>query len=352
MRLGVLSRRYPELAPYLTREMAVRARDFMKGIALYREHPVQRGAETTPVLWRKGTTCLRDYAPQNLDAPTILVIPALINRFTILDLQQEHSFVRTLVAQGFRVLVVDWDVPGDEEKNFTLDDYVLQRLRPILNLAAVRNPVHILGYCMGGVLALALAAICPEQARSLTLLAAPWDFHAGFAATGQDGRNLERILTPWLSGADCVSDEAVQYLFTALQPLHAFRKFSSFAAQDQASVDAARFVLAEDWLNDGIPLAAPVARECFGDWCGRNVLARGEWRIGGKVIDPHTVVLPSYVVVPGLDRIVPPESSMPLARALPHAVRHEPMMGHIGIMSSPKALHQVWEPLAAWLKAH
>jgi len=332
--------------------MALRARDFMTGVSRYRAHPAQRGAEVTPVIWQAGTTRLRDYAPHLAQAPVILVIPALINRFTILDLQPQHSFVRALVAQGFRVLLVDWDAPGAAEKNFTLDDYVQKRLLPVLTIAAAQNPVHILGYCMGGVLALAAAALRPAQGRSLTLLATPWDFHAGYDATGLDGRNLEKLLRPWLAGVEGVSDEAVHYLFASFQPLHAFHKFSAFARKDQASTEAERFVLAEDWLNDGIALAAPVARECFGDWCGRNVLAQGEWRIGGQVIDPHRVTLPAYAVIPGRDRIVPPESAMPLARALPHAVRHEPMMGHIGIMSSPKAPHQVWEPLAGWLREH
>ena len=332
--------------------MALRARDFMRGVALYREHPVQRGEEVTPVIWQWGTTRLRDYAPHLVGAPTVLVIPALVNRFTILDLQPGHSFVQNLVAQGFRVLLVDWDIPGDEEKAFTVDAYVQKRLIPILKRAAAAQPVHVLGYCMGGVLALALTTLCPSLTRSLTLLATPWDFHAGYEATGQDGRHMEQLLKPWLAGEDCVSDEAVQYLFTSHQPLHAFHKFLSFARQDQSSKDAERFVLAEDWLNDGVPLAAPVARECFGDWCGRNALARGDWRIGGHVINPRKITVPTYIVIPGRDRIVPPESSLPLAMALPRATRHEPMMGHIGIMSSPKAVPQVWVPLGGWLREH
>jgi poly(3-hydroxyalkanoate) synthetase len=111
-------------------------------------------------------------------------------------------------------------------------------------------------------------------------------------------------------------------------------------------------VLTEDWLNDGVPLSAPAARECFGDWSARNLTARDEWQVEGRKIRPQDITIPTYVVVPGRDRIVPPESAMPLARALPHAVRHEPMMGHIGIMSSPGAPYQVWKPLVGWLQAH
>jgi polyhydroxyalkanoate synthase subunit PhaC len=351
-RLSELSSAHSDLAPYLTREMLLRARSFMSGVTLYRNHPVRRDTETAPVIWRSGTTSLRDYAPEAVRGTPILIVPSLINRFTILDLEPGHSFIRFLAAQGFRPLVVDWDMPRESEKNFSLNDYVMQRLMPALQIASADQPAHIMGYCMGGALTLAMAALCPQRVRSLSLLATPWDFHAGYEAMGQDGFALEKKLEVFLTGNEFLPVEVVQSVFTAFQPLHAFRKFSKFAGYDQAGPQAARFVLTEDWLNDGVPLTIPTARECFGDWCTRNVTAKNEWCIGGQVIDPRKVLTPSYVVVPGKDRIVPPQSAMPLAQALPHAVRHEPMMGHIGIMSSFTAPYQVWTPLKNWLVAH
>jgi polyhydroxyalkanoate synthase len=351
-RLVELSARHPNLTPYLTREMTLRARKFMDGVGQYRIHPAQRGSDTAPVLWHAGTTVLRDYAPQALSAPVVLVVPSLVNRFTILDLQPHHSFLRLLAAQGLRPLVVDWNMPGVDEKHFSLSDYITARLIPVLQIASVAQPAHILGYCMGGVLALALAQLCPERTRSLSLLATPWDFHAGYDATGQAGWQLEEKLQPWLSGDEPVPVDVIHSVFASLQPLHAMRKFTRFAALDPTGAEAERFVLTEDWLNEGVVLTAPAARDCFGDWCTRNVTARGEWRVAGTRIAPEMLQAPSYVVVPGRDRIVPPESAMPLARALPHAMRHEPMLGHIGIMASASAPHQVWKPLAQWLVAH
>jgi polyhydroxyalkanoate synthase len=332
--------------------MALRARRFMNGVTLYRHHPAQRAAETAPVIWQAGTTLLRDYAPHDPKAPIVLVVPSLINRFTILDLQPEQSFLRTLAAHGLRPVVVDWGEPSEDEKDFTVSDYMIQRLIPAALTASSNGPVHILGYCMGGLLALALAQHLPRHTRSLSLLATPWDFHAGYVAAGQQGWNLEEKLKPWLGLDDLMPVEVVQGVFSSFQPLHAYHKFSSFAAQDQSSADAVRFVLTEDWLNDGVPLTAPVARECFSDMCAHNVTAEGAWCVGGKIIDPHCLTAPTYVLVPGRDRIVPPESALPLAHALPHAVRHEPMMGHIGLMASINAPHQVWKPLIGWLQQH
>ncbi|MDD4615540.1 MAG: alpha/beta fold hydrolase [Alphaproteobacteria bacterium] len=324
----------------------------MDGINLYRNHPVRRGAESAPVIWRSGSTCLRDYAPHDTDAQPVLIVPSLINRFWILDLEPQHSLIRFLAAQGLRPLVMDWDAPSEEEKAFGLDDYVMKRLIPALGIAAAEKPAHVIGYCMGGALALALAQLEPTRVRSLVLLATPWDFHAGYGAAGQNGAILEEKLGVWLKGEEYLPVEVVQGAFTAFQPMHAFHKFTAFAGYDQSSPQAARFVLTEDWLNDGVPLTAPAARECYGDWCARNAMQRGFWRIGGQFIDPRKIMIPAYAVVPGKDRIVPPQSAMPLAQALPKAVCQKPMLGHIGIMSSPNAISQVWKPLAAWLGAH
>jgi polyhydroxyalkanoate synthase len=348
-RLAELSQRHPELAPYLAREMARRARLFMRGVALYRNHRVRRGDETAPIIWQSGTTRVRDYAPASPLAPVVLVVPSLINRFTILDLQPKHSFLRTLATHGYRPLVVDWDVPGEQEKNFCLDDYIRQRLLPALHIAAAERPAHVVGYCMGGVLALALAVLSPERVRGLSLLATPWDFHAGYEALGRDGTELEEKLAPWLATEDLLPTEVVQSIFTAFQPLHAYQKFSSFTTRNQSSSEAARFVLTEDWLNDGVPLPANVGRECFADWGRRNKLAKGEWKLADKSIDPRNVKAPTYLVVPTRDRIVPPESAMALAATIADATYIQPEMGHIALMSSSQAPTQIWLPLIEWM---
>ena len=326
----------------------MRSRAYMVGVSLYRDHPVRRGIETSSIIWRSGSTALRDFAPSSGGMP-VLIIPSLVNRFTILDLQPDHSFVKFLAQSGFRPLVVDWDSPQESEKNFSLEDYVSQRLKPALDIAANGGKVHVIGYCMGGNLALALSALVPEKVKSLSLLATPWDFSAGCEASGLDGSTLERCLRLWEPGNDYLPVEAVQSVFTAFQPLHAYRKFSAFSAYDQSSLEAARFVLTEDWLNDGVPLTIPAARESFGDWYARNVTMRNDWTICGSKINPKEVMLASFVVVPVNDRIVPPQSSEPLAHMLPHSTCLMPAMGHIGIMASPKACDMVWKPLVSWL---
>jgi poly(3-hydroxyalkanoate) synthetase len=143
--------------------------------------------------------------------------------------------------------------------------------------------------------------------------------------------------------------DAVQLLFAGLDPFGIARKFRAFAALDQASERARRFVALEDWLNDGVPLAAPVARECLGGWYGRNDPAALRWRVAGAVVDPSALAMPCFAAIPTADRIVPPESARALAARIAGCTVHETVAGHIGMVAGSAAEAALWRPLAGWL---
>jgi len=205
---------------------------------------------------------------------------------------------------------------------------------------------------MGGLLALALAAKRPDKIRTLSLLATPWDFHAPDPGIGAQFIALAGQMEPHLAQYGQLPVDVIQSLFAGFQPLQTGKKFTDFASLDPAGIEARHFVLLEDWLNDGVPLTAPVARECLRDWYGANLTGKLAWRVGETLIDPRKLAMPAYVVAPGKDRIVPPESARPLAKILPHAALHEPMTGHIGMIASAKAPQQVWAALFNWLEKH
>ena len=105
----------------------------------------------------------------------------------------------------------------------------------------------------------------------------------------------------------------------------------------------------EDWLNDGVALAAPVARECLAGWYGANAPARGDWRVAGEAVVPGRLRLPAFLAVPSRDRIVPPASAMALAAALPGALVHRAAAGHIGMVAGSTAEAALWRPLQDWI---
>jgi polyhydroxyalkanoate synthase len=343
------------LGPAVERALAARASAFLDGVVRYREHRYRRDLEDPPVLWREGPTRLLDYAPASSGRP-VLFVPSLINRAYILDLMPGQSLLRWLVEQGLRPLLLDWGTPGAEERRFTLTDYICGRLERALDALLAerlardqsRKPL-LAGYCMGGMLALALAERRQAELGGLVLMATPWDFHAG----GQEAnsRRLAQTLVAFAPAMELLGElplDAIQALFAALDPLLALRKFQAFARMEEGSARATAFVALEDWLNDGTGLAAPVAREALGGWYGENTAARGQWRVAGRVVEPARVTLPSLALIPEGDRIVPPASALALANALPNRQIERPPLGHIGMVVSGQAKEKVWQVLRTW----
>ncbi len=340
-------------AAALDDEIRARFDRLAAGIDAYRRHPFRRALAESPVLWQDGTTRLLDYraASSAGGGPVVLAVPSLINRAHILDLTADRSLLRALAAAGARPLLVDWGAPGDLEREFSLTDYIAGRLEQALDrtLSDVGGPVVLLGYCMGGLLAVALAARRRRDLAGLVCLATPWDFHAERPSQAKLLGASVSLLEPLLRNIGELPVDAIQALFAGLDPLQVIRKFVGFAELDPSSLRARLFVAVEEWLNDGVPLAAPVARECLAGWYGANTPAAGEWRVAGEAVQPAALDLPSLVVIPDQDRIVPPASAEALARALPRAAALRPAAGHIGMIVGGGAPDRLYQPLIAWL---
>lgn len=346
-----LARADPEaLAAAVRAEAAGRVGRFLEGIERYRAHPYRRRLAEPPVLWREGGTRLLAFGGAPTGAP-VLLVPSLVNRAHILDLTAKRSFARYLRERGLRPYLLDWGAPGPEERAFALDDYILARLGAALDAARrdAGRPVVLAGYCMGGLLTLPLAP--GSDVAALVLLATPWDFHADGGAQARLLAALTPALTAVVETCGVLPADAVQALFAALDPLQAARKFTAFAALAPASAAARDFVVLEDWLNDGVALAGPVARQCLHDWYGANAPARGRWRVGGTPVRPERVSAPALIVVPARDRIVPPAAAAAARARLPAVEVWTPALGHIGMMASPRAKRLLWRRLADWMAA-
>jgi len=336
------------LSAAVAHEANERLAHFLAGIRAYRNHPYRRPRRDLGVLWQEGATRVIDYGGPGRP---VLFSPSLINRSYILDLRPGASLMDHLRKQGLRPLLIDWGDPGADERDFGLEAYITRRLAGALTAAntLAGGPVPLVGYCMGGLLALAAALLYPRQVSGLALLATPWDFHAdqrgqaAFMAMGASAAAAVR------RGSPPLPIDLLQAMFATLQPNLVQAKFRRFAAMDPDAEATHAFVALEDWLNDGVTLAAPTGRECFQGWYGENLPGKGLWTIARQVMRPENLTVPSFVAVPTRDRIVPPASANALACALPAPILLEPRAGHIGMVVGSRAQEALWEPLTAWL---
>jgi len=325
------------------------------GIAAYRRHPWRRTLVDPHAIWEEGGSRLLDYGTTGAGGetrrPVVLFVPSLVNRAYVLDLAPGRSMLRWLAGAGLRPLLLDWGWPGEVERQFTMTDYIAGRLERAMTAAAdaAGGPIVLAGYCMGGTLAVAAAARRPDLVSALALLAAPWDFHASDAERARGLARMMPLFEPMLGFSRALPIDVIQTLFALLDPPGVAAKYRAFAKLPQQSARAELFVALEDWLNDGVPLPAAVARECLVGWYGENQPGTGAWRVAGLAIDPSELAMPSFVAVPARDRIVPPESARPLARLIPGAELHEPAAGHIGMAAGATAETALWRPLRDWI---
>lgn len=331
-------------------EASARWAAFNKGVSLYQSHPFKRSETKRPAIWANDSAQLLDYAPGAAGYP-LLAIPSLVNSYHALDLLPHSSLMNGLADEGFRPLLMDWGVPGKDAAKWSIDRYVLDVLTPALTSVtkATGRPPILLGYCMGGLLATALAALNSQNTQALVLLAMPWDFHAPSKRQADGVAKLGPIFQMSAQATGAVPTDVLQTLFFSLDPTLALRKFRAFAAMDMARKEAHAFVAMEDWVNGGPDLAAPVAQSVLTEWYGENATYLGQWHVAGRAITNASYNGPTLVAAPMRDRIVPPASSGAYAKGAAHAEVLDVDGGHVGMIVGSQAKEQLWRPLFRWL---
>jgi polyhydroxyalkanoate synthase len=311
----------------------VRLKAALEGLRKYQEAERPAVPAPMPAIAETCGASLRDYGG---DGPPVLFVPSLINPPNILDMG-ERSLLRWTSRQGRRVLLLDWGWPGEDRRGLGLAGHVERILLPLM--AGLGEPVDLVGYCLGGTMALAAARLGP--ARSVTAIAAPWHF-GGFPNEARTGlAKLWEGAQPTVAGLGLLPMEVLQSAFWNLDPARTVAKFEAFAGL--AGEEARTFVMLEDWANDGAPVPEAAAREMFEGLFRDDLPGTGAWRVGGAAIDPASLAIPFLNIVSTTDRIVPAASASPAGERLDLA------LGHVGMIVGSRARAKLWEPLADWL---
>jgi polyhydroxyalkanoate synthase subunit PhaC len=312
---------------------ALRA-DALAGLRAYQEAPRRTPTPPPPAVAERMGASLRDYGG---GGRPIVFVPSLINPPNVLDLE-DRSLVRWLVGRGHRVLLLDWGTDTAARSSLSVGGHVEGILSPLLD--ALGEPPVLVGYCLGGTMAVAAAQLRPVA--GLATIAAPWRF------TGFDDEAREKLASLWQQ-AHALAErlgvlpvEVLQTAFWSLDPARTIAKFARFASLEPGSSEAARFVTLEDWANEGAPIPAAAARELFEAFIASDLPGRGEWSVGGRSIG-ELVQAPMLHFVSTADRIVPAATACPVGERIDLA------LGHVGMVVGSGAQAALWEPLARWL---
>lgn len=289
-----------------------------------------------PVVAVAERACLRDYG--NGGGRPVVVIPSLINPPFVLDLAPHNSLLRWLAGQGHRPLLVDWGEPTPADREQDVTAHVERLLLPMLR--ALDEPPMLVGYCLGGTLALAAAAAA--QAPAVALIAAPWHF-AGFGAARAEIAALWEAAKPACETLGLVPMEVLQSGFWRLDPARTVAKFEALV--DATEQELASFIALEDWANAGAPLTLAAGRQMFERFIAADDPGEGRWVVEGAAVDPAALTCPIVDFVSTRDRIVPAPTSVAIGD------RRDISAGHVGMVVGGRARDVLWQPLSDWLSA-
>jgi polyhydroxyalkanoate synthase len=304
---------------------------------------------TTPhsVVWSENKWRLLRFAPAVPKYATpVLLVPSLINRWYVLDLGPGRSLIEWLVAQGHEVFCIDWGTPGGEDRYLTWDDIAGRYLGRAVRIASRygrSGKTHVLGYCLGGTLAVSYVAAFPEYVQSLVALAAPIDFeHAGIMSTWTRTPTFD--VAAILEAFGNVPWPLMQASFNMLRPT--LRAAKTVALLDRAWDDEflEGFLATERWGHDNVSFPGACYARYIEELYRRNKLVCGGFTVLGRPSELPAIRCPLLALAFADDNIVPLPSAAPLVDRV--ASRDKKLVvqagGHVGAVVSRKAADRLW----------
>ena len=316
---------------------------------------VDYGATKRQEVWRDGKVVLYRFIGDK--APTapipLLISYALVNRPYMVDLQDDKSIVRNLLAKGEDVYIIDWGYPDRSDRFLTLEDYIerflggaIDHLRRTHDLDAI----NLLGICQGGAFSLCYCALHPDKVRNLITMVTPVDFHTD-----------DNMLSNWTQDIDVdlfvdtlgnVPADLMNYCYLMLKPFRLnLQKYVGLVdiLDDKAAIED--FLRMEKWIFDSPDQAGEAFRQFIKQFYQGNGFVNGGITIGERDVHLGLVEMPVLNIFAEQDHLVPPASSRALKGLIGSDDYSELSFrgGHIGIYVSGRAQKEVPSAIHEWL---
>jgi polyhydroxyalkanoate synthase len=326
---------------------------------------VNMAATPGKVVFRNELMELIQYAPTTAEVykRPLLIVPPWINKFYVLDLNPDKSFVRWAVAQGHTIFVISWVNPDERHAEKDFESYMHEGVFAALEaieLATGERESSAIGYCVGGtLLSVALAYMAQtgdKRIASATLFATQVDFSdAGDLKIFVDNEQLKSVEQK-MSAKGYLDGAQMAGAFNMLRPNELI--WSYFVNNYLKGKEPMPFDLLV-WNSDATRMPAAnhsfYLRNCYLE----NNLTRGRMAVGGKTLDLGKVTIPIYELAAREDHIAPAKSVFVGAQYFGGPVRYVMAgSGHIAGVVNPadKPKYQYWTggpargEFATWIK--
>lgn len=313
------------------------------------------GATPFDVVYQEDRIKLRHYKPENVRCKTpLLIIYALINRHTMLDLQPRRSVVETLLENGIEIYLVDWGYPTRKDQYLTIDDHVNGYMDNVVTFICNQKKlsrINLMGICMGGTFSVIYTSLHPQKIKNLVLTVTPTNFDTN-----------KGLLHIWMrhTKAETLSEvcgnmpgDIMNLGFLLLNPARLMiDKYVGFVRNMDDKAFVENFVRMEKWIFDSPDVPAATFREFITDCYKNNQLIQSKMRINGKRVDLKNITMPVLNFYGEYDHLVPPEACNLITRKVASTDTEDICFktGHIGIYVSSKYQREFAPTISRWLK--
>jgi poly[(R)-3-hydroxyalkanoate] polymerase subunit PhaC len=340
----------------LQEELATFQRKVVQGLGSWQQRePVGYGSTPREAVYCEDKLTLWHFRGEKAsvgNAP-LLICYALVNTPWMVDLQDDRSLVRNLLAQGEDVYLIDWGFPDAADRWLSLEDYILGYLDRCVDVVRERHggeALNLLGICQGGAFSLCYTTLHPEKVRNLITMVTPVDFHAGDSMLSHWARNIDVDALVYSFGN--IPAELMNHVFLTLKPLRLMQqKYIGMVDILDKPAEVTNFMRMEKWIFDSPDQAGEAFRQFTSDFFQANKLVKGQVVLDGRTVDLTTLDKPILNIFAEQDHLVPPASSQALRSATGSSDYTELAFkgGHIGIYVSGRAQREVPAAIAQWL---
>lgn len=283
----------------------------------------------------------------------ILINYALVNRPYILDLQEDRSFIKNLLDNGFDIFLIDWGYPQQKDKFLSLDDYIngfIHRCVKYIQRETCMEKINLMGICQGGALNLCYTSIHPSNISNLICINTPVDFHTPSDRLSHYSKHIKfeqlaqshGLIPGTMLNLNLISSNPIDFVT---------RKYANFSQNIDDKDKSDLFLRLEKWSFDCPDQSGTAFNQFCTDFYQQNKLLANSIKIGDHNIDLKKITNPILNIFSNKDKIVPQESSMALKGATSTQDYDEIVSqgGHVSSFISKKNLSTIPNKITEWL---